>query len=447
MGIDEMDRSIVNIGVFVLFVAAMSASSGATYAEGVGVADGIGIAPDTGYGRDCGWSDSGNCSPSGLPKHYNLTVINGTGSGAYAAGEVVHLFADTQAQTEVFDRWDGDAQWIEDAGEWHTRLIMPAHDTTLTATSHSSELVLDKRSCTGVTNSLKTFYYHIPTNPRGLILFNHGTWGDSEGFISNVETYYVALLAASQGYGVLVPEAEEAAVGDSNGDGKIRWDASLDVDNLDLANLNAVLASLRGNGAIAPETPLYALGMSNGGSFSISLGAVSSDPVLTAAFPHLRFNAVVSYCASGNRDSRATLTPTAYHMCGEDDHPQVSNDKAWRNSRLLAARGVDSVYLENAPSPLYDTRFSRIPGIDNALSTALSDELRNAGLVADDGLFNSDWEKIQSTMTNHKEKFPYYSSLSFALQHDVDRQIRVMLAAHNMYSDLAATTLAFFAAH
>jgi hypothetical protein len=62
---------------------------------------------------------------------YTLTVVNGTGSGQYAAGTVVAISANAAPPGEVFTDWTGAS--VEAANSASTTLTMPAANATVTA--------------------------------------------------------------------------------------------------------------------------------------------------------------------------------------------------------------------------------------------------------------------------------------------------------------------------
>ncbi len=65
------------------------------------------------------------------PPKYTLTVVNGTGSGSYAAGTVVPITANAPPSGQQFQSWTGAA--VAGAGSATTTLTMPAANTTVTA--------------------------------------------------------------------------------------------------------------------------------------------------------------------------------------------------------------------------------------------------------------------------------------------------------------------------
>jgi hypothetical protein len=65
---------------------------------------------------------------------YTLTVVNGTGSGSYKAGELVPVRAMDPPSGGFFDHWDGQ---VSDPTAVSTTLAMPGSDTTVSAVYRS----------------------------------------------------------------------------------------------------------------------------------------------------------------------------------------------------------------------------------------------------------------------------------------------------------------------
>lgn len=392
-------------------------------------------------GRPDAGSDAGVDAGDGT---FRVTVQGGFGAGVYRPGDPVHVWADLAPKSEVLDAWTGDAALLERPGEWHTRFTMPARDVALAASKRTVDGTLAKSTFTGPSGLARTVYSRIPATPRGLVLFMHGTGGSASGIL-RTEPAAIASAALDHGYGVLATEAAEVVAGDLNGDGKVRWSTTPSTSNQDFGDLDALLAHLVSTGASSATTPVYLLGMSNGGAMSIVLGALESDATLAAAFPHLRFAAVISHCADGTPLAVSrTRTPTAWRMCARDDNPEVSNTQAQSNHATLVSRGIDTDYLEHPPSPLYDARFLRA-GADLATSTALAAELR--GFTDASGLFTTPSVTILSGVAASPATYPVLSGLAPALQGAVRDQLRVMEAEHELYSDFTAADLAWFDAH
>jgi hypothetical protein len=68
---------------------------------------------------------------SSAPSPYTLSVVNGTGSGTYAAGTVVTITANAPPAGQVFQNWTGAT--VQNPNAATTTLTMPAANTTVTA--------------------------------------------------------------------------------------------------------------------------------------------------------------------------------------------------------------------------------------------------------------------------------------------------------------------------
>lgn len=73
-------------------------------------------------------------STSPPPTKYTLTVINGSGSNSYLAGDTVTIVANKAKADSVFDKWTGEVSYIIAVIKDSTRLIMPAKNISVTAT-------------------------------------------------------------------------------------------------------------------------------------------------------------------------------------------------------------------------------------------------------------------------------------------------------------------------
>ena len=205
-------------------------------------------------------------------------MSGGHGSGSYAPGVTVHVWSAVSTTNGVAEPWSGDVGLLAEPDEWHTSFVMPAHDVALVANSSTQALELVVESHTGVTAVPKTVRYFFPSAMRGLVVFSHGTGGDSS-FIEGTEAFPIALALVADGYGVVSTEAEEAAAGDQNGDGKLRWSTRPVAANVDLGNLQMLFDDFEARGLLPEGTPKFALGMSAGGAFSHFLGTVGATAV------------------------------------------------------------------------------------------------------------------------------------------------------------------------
>ncbi len=371
-----------------------------------------------------------------------LTVVGGTGGGRYPAGAEVHVFADAPPHLRVALGWTGDGvTFLAEADEWHTTLRVPSSDVTITATLAPATSTPTLRSYTGGSTRTKRAYLFRPaTAPRGLLVVLHGT-GGSATFATGGEALAVVQRAVVDGWAVLSPEAEEAVAGDLDGDGKERWNVAVTTDNIDLVSLDGLIAAVRTDLALPSTAPNAVLGMSNGGAMALALGAVAAL-ASSGDFAALRFVAAVSHCASGRTSqAQVTTTPTLFLGCANDDNGEVSLDQIAGNSGAITSRGVRSMFRLHPAAPLYPERFTRVPGIDTAVSAAIYAEL--AGKLDADGYVVVTSDALIAEITAQPALFPTLTSLTAAQQREVLNQLRATLAAHQMYSDWAAFALDF----
>lgn len=379
-------------------------------------------------------------------KKFRVTVEGGFGSGFYAPGESVTIWSGVSTKNQVALPWSGDANLLKTPQEWVSSFVMPNRDVMLSAQVKSQSLVLQLETFTGSTNVEKEVRYHFPQNMRGLVFFSHGTGGTSR-YIENTETFAVALAFVERGFGVISTEAEEAAAGDLNGDGKVRWQTTYTQNNVDLKNLSILLAGLEQRGILNAATPKFALGMSNGGAFSHFLGAISASPI-AGSFPRIKFNAVLGYCSDATQvyKSNGTKTPSAWYMCGRENHPEVSLDEARANEARIRAMGVPTEYKESAPTPLYSERFTRVTEISTEQSKAMAEELRAGGYVDSKGYLNKGAEEMALEIIDplNASRFPTFHSLPESAASRVKHQLQVMRGEHAQYADLVSSNIQFF---
>jgi len=374
-------------------------------------------------------------SDANTPTTFQVTITNGFGSRTYEAGSTVHIWSNHNPRTQVVMGWSGDIAFLPDTGEWHTSFVMPSRNITLSAELQSTSFQLVEEQFDGRDRS-KTVRYFIPPNPIGFVHITHGTGGSGD-IIKSIEAGYIARVLVEAGYGVWATDAEEVDIGDQDGNNKIRWNTSMTADNVEFANLTRIVRQFVSRQLIPQGTPNFIIGMSNGGAFSLVAGSA------------LNLNAAVVYCASGSEQvAAATETPTAWYLCEQDDNEQVDNKKAARNHEALKARNIATELYSHGPSPMYDQRFVRIGGIDEATSKAIAEELRMNNHVDARGYLLQDGNDIEETVSKSPTNYPVINGLQPRIQaREVLQQLRIMRSNHRMYDDYARRTLAFIQAH
>lgn len=368
---------------------------------------------------------------------HNLTVAGGYGSGIYQVGDTVHIWSEAYNNTKTFTTWNGDSQFLLNPNEWHTTLVMPDQDVTVTAQiANMPAYSINNEQIMGA-NNLKNVYSYFPQTPKGLLYLFHGTSGSASNWITTVEYRSFVNRAIADTFAIIVTEAEEITLNtDLNGDGKLRWQGfPIDtVNGIDYKNLKIITDTFINRGDILSTLPKFSVGMSNGGSFS----AISSHA--------LNYKAGISYCASSAQPIFGIRNnPFAFRMAKFDDNADVGpqgNYEAWQNDSTLQARDICHDYKIIDKQPIYPQRFARIPGVTVATSMAIFNQLANNGqLDSENYALHSD------TIKNHILANPalYTSFVGLTNEQRIEalNQISSSNAEHKFYSDYNFESLDF----
>ena len=339
-----------------------------------------------------------------------LTVTNGYGDGAYLAGEVVHVWADVDPQTEILSGWSGGT--LTDPDEWSSDFTMPDADTTLTATTATAALPLSSTSYT-LAGTARSVLYAIPSSPRGIVLFFHSALGNNTELYDN-GTASVARTLYDAGFGIVAMDSDIAAIAGSGG-----WSDSTDDETLDLAATRELMVELAYWG-----TPVIAWGVGNGAQFAHDVGLM------------LPADAVLSYCAPGRRfQATTTDAPTGWFLAERDSTYLTAAEDATLYAAALTVRGINAEVHVHAPTLLYDERFTRVDGVDATLSASIA-----AGLLAD-GYADADGNWLVTGEDAVDDLSGY--GLTAEQEAGVAAEIRIMAADGQLYDEDAAATLAF----
>jgi hypothetical protein len=369
---------------------------------------------------------------------HNLTVNGGYGSGSYQVGDTVHVWCEAYDDTKTFSTWNGDSPFLTNPHEWHTTLVMPNQDVSVTSQiANMPAYNINYEQIMGADN-LKNVYSFFPPNPKGLLYLFHGTSGSASNWITTVEYRSFVNRAIADTFAIIVTEAEEITLNtDLNGDGKLRWQGfPIDtVNGIDYQNIKIITDTFINRGDLLPTLPKFSVGMSNGGSFSAFISYA------------LNYKAGISHCASSAQAIFGVRNnPFAFRMAKYDDNAEVGpegNYEAWQNDSTLQARGICHDYKIIDKQPIYPERFARIPGVSIATSIAIFNQLANNGqLDSENYALHSD------TIKNHILATPaLYSSfvgLSNEQRLEVLSQISASNAEHKFYSDFNFESLDFF---
>ncbi len=369
---------------------------------------------------------------------FNVTVINGYGSGSYKVGEEVHIWSSEMTNNQVFDNWDSSINLIENKGEWHNKFIMPAQNVTVTATLKTIASVNINYELMQGKNSMKNVHYFFPQNHKGVVFLLHGTGGNAQNWLSGFEYRAIIKDLIANNFAIIITEAEEITLNqDINGDGKLRWAvAPLDVNtNIDLANIKAITDIFYARGISDASKPRFSIGMSNGSSFSGSLSAI------------FQFKAGVGYCAPITQTvTTNTLTPFQFCMATNDANENVGatgNANALLQQQSINSRGICSKYYSHNSSPLYPERFVRTGDVTIQNSIDVFNELKKANLLDNKNYFIKTKEEIISFLQTNTSNFPVMNSLTSGQKKSILNQIEVTIADHEFFSDYNKKTISF----
>jgi len=367
-----------------------------------------------------------------------LTVNNGYGSGSYAAGDTVHIWAKEFAANSVYDKWTGDTATVAMPDEWHTTLVMPGANITLNAnfkTVAPYTIILDTIQGKVIA---KPVYYYFPTNYYGVIYFFHGTGGKAIGWINNIENQQMVTQAIGENFAVIITEADEATTGvDANSDGKLRWKTfPLDsVNNVDYANIKIITDTLINRGLMTHNTKRFSIGMSNGGSYSSGCSALFG------------FDAGISYCASGaSALFDVSTVPFQFCMAKYDLNAEVGaagNADALANSNKLIARDICSRYYLHDRSPVYPERLKRITNVTTNQSQNVFNDLVNNNMLDGGNYLIVTPDTLVQRYTANPSLFPGINALTGGQKAEAVNAIAACYADHQFYSDYNALSLKF----
>ncbi|MCO6494936.1 MAG: hypothetical protein J5I91_04535 [Bacteroidetes bacterium] len=373
------------------------------------------------------------------PTSFEVTVVNGFGSGKYSKGDTVHIFSDKFSSNQIFDSWTGsDVSLLKSSSEWHTWFIMPDKNVTFTSVVKSATLYTLKFEQIKGRDIVKPVYYFFPDNHKGIVYLLHGTGGSASNLVSDYEWQTLITDLIYKQFAVIITESEEATTHtDLNSDGDLRWNpAPFDsVTNVDYANIKAITDTFINRGYTQNNKAKYSIGMSNGGAFSCALSTL------------YRFSAAVSYCAqSGNLIASAGKTPILFCMARFDSHPNVGaagNAEAEANSQTLKSRGICSNILFNEHSPLYPERFARRGDISNEISQKVFNEIKENGYLDNKNFFKGSSDAYKEALLTTPTLFPETTKLSISQIAFILEQINISIAEHHFFSDFNTATISF----
>jgi len=433
---------------------------------------------------------------------FTLTVNNGFGSGTYAAGTVVDIFADPQPSGFAFNGWTGNTSYLADPGTWHTTAtavagvnITVTANNTLSAPVVSPTVVKIPGTDTGTTSNyvttpsnpvvLDTGSYQIPaSHPAGIIFEFHGKGGSYAEWSTDWDKIYFNTEAMAAGFGFV--NLNSAAPG--------YWDSTtLYPNNLDVQNVQATITYLKGLGLISSTDKIYGLGESDGGGFN---AVVSRELDFRAASYEIASGTAALYNPSisvltvngynktlvpaiweleQNDGTSGVDTPPPYPVvygigpsgiaqayCNAVELQTLANPEATCNTNVTTDPDPTSVpsmnYYMNPPSPAYPARMAQILGLNSSVAPAIFAWMQTEGCINASGYILADpYQSVDynaSPVNFNCSQTPLltqfggspYNLTSLQARNLLD-QFLVAYAEHEFYSEYTDKVLAFYAAH
>ena len=221
------------------------------------------------------------------------------------------------------------------------------------------------------------FFYSAPDEPTALLTVFHGSGGAKDDMVWRPELMLLIADAHEAGYAVA---ALDSAAHLSLPGPTYKWNTEDGADNVDVVNAKAMIARLKSPddlGIVPPDAPVFALGASNGGTFVSRLAQ------------HYDLNAAVIFISNAQRfHEDGVVVPPLVLVPGANDSTVAAASMEVVYSRALAL-DVDAELFLNLPAPLSPEYFTRLEGIDCALSQVIVGNLRDVGLIDESGVLLS----------------------------------------------------------
>jgi hypothetical protein len=359
-----------------------------------------------------------------------LTVNNGYGDGSYEKDEKIHIWA-SQQENKVFTHWTGDVEYLESAVEYHTTVKMPDKNISITAqyANISPTMRMIALPVKGAERT-KNILIYLPQKDKlkGVVWFLHGTNGTAANMVYDIEAKQMIDRLMTLDYGIIGITSEESEYNlDFDGDGNKRWTYGIDSNLVDFANIRAIRDTLIGRGRIDRSTQHIACGYSAGGAFAEFVANV------------LKWKCSINHNASGSLPlSSQAIVPYIVSISENDRHPdvgQAGNTAAKINIENYRNRNICSKLLEHKKSPLYPERFDRSPLISEQQSIAIFNEIKNNNKLNADNYFINFSDALKLDIFANPQKYPVIATLSNEQKLDVEHQIDVVNAEHNVKAE------------
>jgi dienelactone hydrolase len=359
---------------------------------------------------------------------YSLSVANGSGSGNYAGGAVVPIFANAYenpnattiipeqagAPLRIFDRWTGDVASVADIYSPNTSLVMPKANASVTAQFKDAP-----------NDSPPAVWSYFPANHRGVVFLFHGSAGSAANLLASGEVAAFVRDASARGLGVVAIDSYDRSRSSAN------WQTSPSAaGNADMQRVAAVRRNLIAAKILAATEKVYLWGFSAGGIFSsLFTQTVQND----LGFP---VAANVLMASPGDAGAMAaTSVPTI--IITEANDNVVPYLAAAQSFNALISRGISSQLWTNGAMPVFDNRFWGIPGLSQMDSQTIYGALRSSGYLSADGYVLGDPEADAAWAAVIPEQFSKYVP-------DITDRLNASYAGHGPTANFNKKILDFY---
>ncbi len=367
-----------------------------------------------------------------LAQTFSVTVISGAvQQPTFTSSTVVHILANPTAtnNTNVFDKWIGNTVALKDTFSMHTTFTITSNQTLTATYKPTTPWAAVNHTFVTISNpntAHSNTYRYFPPGYKALIIFYHGAGGTASGWLEGkVETNLFCKSAVEQGYALFAPESIDRVTK--------KWASTAYASNIDVANIHEMLDSLKLMGVLSPTTPIYGVSMSEGGG------------IVSQVSYYDNYKAQAIYCNDGlGQLINITNVPTIFPYQRWDTLGTQFNTKiqyVTASYDTLLAHGVPTEFPINYPSPIFKTRFWRIPGVSQALSLMYYNWFKTNNLLnANDYLVKDP----RAVPTGTAWQAPFASMFGAANVPDVDDQLYTCFTEHKFTNDFTFKTLRFF---
>lgn len=361
----------------------------------------------------------------------SISVERGSGSGSYAAGSVIHLFAHAPGADEIFDRWSGDFAGLSSpaiAANPHLTLTVPANALSLRAT-YKAAPAWTPTVINGFAGGEVSLQYRIPSGAKGVVFFLHEAGGEGAHAFNRPESLLLARQLVAAGYGV-------AALSSSARGSSATWSTGATLaTNPDARNHADALGKFAADGLLALNQPVFFLGTGAGGN-----AAALIAHLLAGAPGGERVRGVMLVHATGSELLAATSRLPQLYILGSETSSLALETR--RYQQLLAGRGISTETMHGVRTPIPADRFRVLAA--TAPSFSVTDAQTIWSALKEAGILDANSHVTDTLDAGEVE--PLLPTALRSRARDVSAQLRIAQMAVELSSMAAHRVLTFIEA-